>query len=141
MIAIGLCSSSHVHGDVGIFHLCDRSQKLIALETILKSRSQLSELNANGCFYKEMFSLVVLCWSLSLGCGLLLWRVRVILTTVREIHWVPKMKGCVALSLDSRLLISLYMNMSVVFWVIIMTFSHDGKLTQVCLFEIISRQA
>lgn len=137
MIAIGLCSSSHVHGDVVIFHLCDCSQKLIALEAILKARSQLSELNANGCFYKELFSLVVLSWSLYYwvmgfyyeGC-VSYWQLH-----VRFTGW-PKMKGCVALSLNSCLLISLYMNMSVNFWVISMTFSHDGKLTQVCLFEI-----
>lgn len=64
VIAIGLCSSSHVRGDVVIFHHCDCSQKLIALEATLKARSWLSELNANECFYKELFSLVVLSWSL-----------------------------------------------------------------------------
>lgn len=51
VIAIGLCSSSPVRGDVAIFHLRDCSQKLIALEATLKARSQLSEPNANGCFF------------------------------------------------------------------------------------------
>lgn len=55
VIAISLCSSSHVRGDVAIFHHCDCGQKLNALEATLKARSQLSELNANGCFYKELF--------------------------------------------------------------------------------------
>lgn len=57
-------ASSHVRGDVAIFHPCDCSQNRIALEATLKARSWLSELNANGCFYKELFSLVVLSWSL-----------------------------------------------------------------------------
>ncbi len=69
-------------------------------------------------------------------------RVCVILVTACEIHWVTSNeRGRVALSLDNCLLIFLLMDMSVNLCFVSMTFSYDGKLTQVCLFEIISRQA
>lgn len=132
----------HVRGDVAIFHHCDCSQKLIALEATLKARSWLSELNANGCFYKELFSLVVLSWSLyywvmgfyyegACHIGDCVWN------SLGDLKW----KGRVALSLDNCLLIFFLMDMSVNLCFVIMMFSYDGKLTQVCLFEIISRQA
>lgn len=69
-------------------------------------------------------------------------RMRVILVTACEIHWVTSNeRGPVALSLDNCLLIFLLMDMSVNLGFVSMKFSYEDKLTQVCLFEIFSRQA